>query len=73
MTAVRKPLKLGCSYGVRWLPDGSAPGRIGKGKLLFYGWPGLGVLVQEDFIDPVRWTSCLARHWSPSAPGKRAC
>ncbi|MEG1116111.1 MAG: hypothetical protein RSE46_13845, partial [Janthinobacterium sp.] len=27
-------------------------GRIGKGKLLFYGWPGLGVLAQEDVKYP---------------------
>ncbi|MGK5064391.1 WD40 repeat domain-containing protein [Janthinobacterium sp. LB3P112] len=42
----------GTGNGLRWLPDGSALGRIGKGKLLFYGWPGLGVLAQEDFIYP---------------------
>ena len=42
----------GTGNGLRWLPDSSALGRIGKGKLLFYGWPGLGVLAQEDFIYP---------------------
>jgi len=42
----------GTGNGLRWLPDGSALGRIGKGKLLFYGWPGLNVLAQEDFIYP---------------------
>ncbi|UQV47619.1 WD40 repeat domain-containing protein [Janthinobacterium lividum] len=42
----------GTGNGLRWLPDGRALGRIGKGKLLFYGWPGLGVLAQEDFIYP---------------------
>jgi len=30
----------------------SALGRIGKGKLLFYAWPGLDVLAQEDFTYP---------------------
>jgi hypothetical protein len=48
MTARPKPLKLGCSYRAlvtRW----HAQGRIGKGKLLFYAWPDLGVLAQEDF------------------------
>ena len=35
-----------------WLPDGSALGRIGKGKLLFYGWPGLAVRQQLDFTYP---------------------
>ena len=42
----------GTGNALRWLPDGSALGRIGKAKLLFYGWPGLGVLAQEDFIYP---------------------
>lgn len=42
----------GTGDGLRWLPDGSALGRIGKGKLLFYGWPGLNVVAQEDFIYP---------------------
>lgn len=42
----------GTGNALRWLPDGSALGRIGKGKLLFYAWPGLHVLVQEDFTYP---------------------
>ena len=42
----------GTGNALRWLPDGSALGRIGKGKLLFYGWPGLNVVAQEDFIYP---------------------
>lgn len=42
----------GTGNAMRWLPDGSALGRIGKGKLLFYGWPGLDVLAQEDFTYP---------------------
>ena len=42
----------GTGNGLRWLPDGSALGRIGKGKLLFYGWPGLGVLAQDAFTYP---------------------
>ena len=42
----------GTGNALRWLPDGSALGRIGKGKLLFYGWPGLDVLAQEDFTYP---------------------
>ena len=42
----------GTGDALRWLPDGSALGRSGKGKLLFYGWPGLNVLAQEDFIYP---------------------
>ena len=48
------PVEAGGGTGdaLRWLPDGSALGRIGKGKLLFYGWPGLGVLAQDDFIYP---------------------
>ncbi|MDN2709064.1 hypothetical protein O0880_06440 [Janthinobacterium sp. SUN118] len=33
----------GTGDALRWLPDGGAVGRIGKGKLLFYGWPGLAV------------------------------
>ena len=48
------PVEAGGGTGdaLRWLPDGSALGRSGKGKLLFYGWPGLNVLAQEDFIYP---------------------
>jgi len=48
------PVEAGAGTGdaLRWLPDGSALGRIGKGKLLFYAWPGLGVLAQEDFAYP---------------------
>ena len=42
----------GTGNALRWLPDGSALGRIGKGKLLFYAWPGLGVLAQEDVTYP---------------------
>ena len=42
----------GTGNALRWLPDGSALGRIGKGKLLFYAWPGLSVLAQEDFTYP---------------------
>ena len=42
----------GTGNALRWLPDGSALGRIGKGKLLFYGWPGLGVLAQHAFTYP---------------------
>jgi WD40 repeat protein len=42
----------GTGNGLRWLPDGSALGRIGEGTLLFYGWPGLNVVAQEDFIYP---------------------
>jgi hypothetical protein len=51
---VKTPVEAGGGTGdaLRWLPDGSALGRIGKGKLLFYGWPGLAVLAQEDFIYP---------------------
>jgi hypothetical protein len=50
----RVPVEAGGGTGnaLRWLPDGSALGRIGKGKLLFYRWPGLGVLAQEDFMYP---------------------
>ena len=48
------PVEAGGGTGdaLRWLPDGSALGRIGKGKLLFYAWPGLGVLAQEDVKYP---------------------
>lgn len=48
------PVEAGGGTGdaLRWLPDGRALGRIGKGKLLFYGWPGLDVLAQEDFTYP---------------------
>ncbi|MGK5034149.1 WD40 repeat domain-containing protein [Janthinobacterium sp. LB3P118] len=42
----------GTGNGLRWLPDGSALGRIGKGKLLFYGWPGLGMLAEYAFTYP---------------------
>ena len=42
----------GTGNALRWLPDGSALGRLGKGKLLFYGWPGLDVLAQENFTYP---------------------
>jgi hypothetical protein len=51
----------GTGNALRWLPDGNALGRIGKGKLLFYGWPGLDVLAQEDFTYPCAGLSaCLA-------------
>lgn len=48
------PVEAGGGTGdaLRWLPDGSALGRIGKGKLLFYGWPGLGVLAEHAFTYP---------------------
>jgi hypothetical protein len=48
------PVEAGGGTGdaLRWLPDGSALGRIGKGKLLLYGWPGLCVLAQEEFTYP---------------------
>ena len=48
------PVEAGGGTGdaLRWLPDGSALGRIGKGKLLFYAWPGLGVLAQHAFTYP---------------------
>jgi WD40 repeat protein len=42
----------GTGNALRWLPDGSALGRIGKGRLLFYGWPGLGVLAEHAFNYP---------------------
>ncbi|MGK5045375.1 WD40 repeat domain-containing protein [Janthinobacterium sp. GB4P2] len=42
----------GTGNALRWLPDGSALGRIGKGKLLFYGWPALDVLAQHAFTYP---------------------
>ena len=42
----------GTGNALRWLPDGSALGRIGKGKLLFYGWPGLDVLAQHALTYP---------------------
>lgn len=35
-----------------WLPGSSAVGRIGKRKLLFYGWPGLAVHRQLDWMYP---------------------
>jgi hypothetical protein len=46
---------------------------IGKGKLLFYGWPGLAVRQQLAFLIHVRWLSCLAQGLPPSASGKPAC
>ncbi len=48
------PVEAGAGMGnaLRWLPDGSALGRIGKGKLLFYGWPGLGILADHAFTYP---------------------
>ncbi|PHV36059.1 WD40 repeat domain-containing protein [Janthinobacterium sp. BJB304] len=48
------PVEAGGGTGdaLRWLPDGSALGRIGKGKLLLYGWPGLNVLAQEELTYP---------------------
>lgn len=42
----------GTGNALRWLPDGSALGRIGKGKLLFYAWPGLDVCRQQAFAYP---------------------
>jgi WD40 repeat protein len=58
------PVEAGGGTGdaLRWLPDGSALGRIGKGKLLFYGWPGLGVLAQHAFTYP------CALDFLPAAP-----
>lgn len=48
------PVEAGGGTGdaLRWLPDGSALGRIGKGKLLFYCWPGLDVLTQHALMYP---------------------
>ena len=48
------PVEAGAGTGdaLRWLPDGSALGRIGRGKLLFYAWPGLGVLAEHAFTYP---------------------
>ena len=48
------PVEAGGGTGdaLRWLPDGSALGRIGKGKLLLYGWPGLDVLTQHALMYP---------------------
>ncbi|OFA07741.1 translocation protein TolB [Janthinobacterium sp. HH107] len=48
------PVEAGGGTGdaLRWPPDGSALGRIGKGKLLLYGWPGLDVLTQHALMYP---------------------
>lgn len=37
---------------LRWLPDGSAMARIGKGQLEGYGWPGLAGLGTQAFVYP---------------------
>ena len=48
------PVEAGGGTGdaLRWLPDGGALGRIGKGKLLFYAWPGLEVVADHPFTYP---------------------
>ena len=48
------PVEAGGGTGdaLRWLPDGGALGRIGKGKLLFYAWSGLGVLAEHAVAYP---------------------
>ncbi|MDQ4625839.1 WD40 repeat domain-containing protein [Janthinobacterium lividum] len=48
------PVEAGGGTGdaLRWLPDGGALGRIGKGKLLSYAWPGLGVLAEHAVAYP---------------------
>lgn len=58
------PVEAGGGTGdaLRWLPDGSALGRIGKGKLLFYAWPGLNVVAQKELIYP------CALDFLPGAP-----
>lgn len=42
----------GTGNALCWSPDGSTAGRIGKGKLEFYGWPGLALLHELPFIYP---------------------
>ena len=42
----------GTGNTLQWLPDGSAIGRIGKGKLEFYGWPGLALVQELAFTYP---------------------
>lgn len=48
------PVEAGGGTGdaLRWHPDGSALGRVGKGKLLLYAWPGLAVLAEHAFAYP---------------------
>lgn len=42
----------GTGNALCWSPDGSTVGRIGKGKLEFYGWPGLALRHELAFIYP---------------------
>ena len=37
---------------MQWLPDGQRLARVGKGKLQFYGWPGLGLQQELAFTYP---------------------
>lgn len=42
----------GTGNALCWSPDGNAIGRIGKGKLEFYGWPDLTLLQELPFTYP---------------------
>lgn len=48
------PVGLGGGTGsaLCWSPDGTTVGRIGKGKLEFYGWPGLALRQELAFTYP---------------------
>ena len=37
---------------MQWLPDGQRLARVGKGKLQFYGWPGLALQQELAFTYP---------------------
>ena len=37
---------------MQWLPDGRHLARVGKGKLEFYGWPGLALRQEQAFTYP---------------------
>ena len=37
---------------MQWLPDGQRLARVGKGKLQFYGWPGLALVQELAFTYP---------------------
>lgn len=37
---------------MQWLPDGQRLARAGKGKLEFYGWPGLALRQEQAFTYP---------------------
>ena len=48
------PVEQGGGTGntLQWLPDGQRLARVGKGKLEFYGWPGLALRQELAFTYP---------------------